>query len=304
LLLVALGLRMMPRRNGMALAALGAFIACAGMALSGHVAALVPAWPAQAALMLHTVTAAFWLGSLWPLWLAMRDAPASQALIHLRRFSMIAVPAVAVLVFAGTGVALTRIAEVEALMATGYGRILAFKLGFVVLMIAVALRNRRLTRHRATDRRTAAELARNVRIEIGCAGAVLLLTAVLGHTAPGTGAPADGHHDHAPAGATLVIESQDLILQIALEPGRVGANRIAATLTDAAGRLVVPRELTIALSLPAGRIEPLIRTPTAVQGIFVVETVELPLAGLWHVRVDALVSDFEKITFAADLDIL
>jgi len=31
--------------------------------------------------------------------------------------------------------------------------------------------------------------------------------------------------------------------------------------------------------------------------------VPLPLAGLWHIRIDALVTDFEKVTLEGDFDV-
>jgi copper transport protein len=301
LLLAVAGLHLAHRRAGAVLAVCGALAACAGMALSGHVAARVPSWPAQAALMLHAVTAAFWLGSLWPLWRAVRDAPASTALAYLRRFSAMAVPAVILLVLAGAGVALTRIADAGALVATDYGRVLLFKLAFVVLMAALALRNRRLTNHGA-EMRGATELARNIRLEIGAAGAVLLLTAVLGHTAPDSGRRSEDH-DHTPAGGTIMVENRGIALHVAIAPAHVGVNRIVARLADSSGRAVVPREVTIELSLPAGQIEKLSRAMKVEQAVFVLDAVDFPLAGLWHLRVDALINDFEKISFVAELEL-
>ena len=302
LLLTVVGLRLAHRRAGAVVVVLGALVACAGVALSGHVAAVVPAWPAQAALMLHAATAAFWLGSLWPLWRAMRDAPAGAALAHLRRFSAIAVPAVGLLLLAGVGVTLTRIDDASALVATNYGRILLVKVAFVALMVALALRNRNVTKHRAADTRVATELTRNIRLELGCAGAVLLLTAVLGHTAPDSGRVRE-QHDHATAGETIVVENGGITLHLAVAPARVGVNRIVATLVDSSGRAVAPRAVTIELSLPAERIEPLVRAPRAEQGAFILDAVDLPLAGRWHVRVDVLISDFDKIGFAAEFDL-
>jgi copper transport protein len=66
---------------------------------------------------------------------------------------------------------------------------------------------------------------------------------------------------------------------------------------------VVPREVTIELSLPAGQIEKLSRAMKVEQAVFVLDAVDFPLAGLWHLRVDALINDFEKISFVAELEL-
>jgi copper transport protein len=293
---VVIGLRLMPRRVGAALAVGGALVACAGVALSGHVVASDAGWPAQAALMVHAVTAAFWLGSLWPLWVVMCDATAGEALLRLRRFSAIAVPAVGLLVLAGIGVVLSRIADVDALLSTGYGRMLLLKLVFVAAMIALALRNRRLTKRLAAmDKRSATALTGSIRLEIGCAGAVLLLTAMLGHTAPSAAqAPRE-------VASVAVAEAPGVRLRIALEPGRIGVNRLIADLTGPAGETIAAREVTVALSLPEQAIEPLERTARAEQGRFIADDIHMPLSGRWHVRVDALVGDFDKLSFFAEI---
>ena len=303
LLIAVQGLARSRTHWGRALAAIGALVACAGVPLSGHVAALEPAWPAQATLFLHAAGAAFWIGALPLLALTLRQAVAAEAYRLLRRFSAFAVPIVALLVLAGVGVALTRLRSFDLLLTEDYGRILLAKVALVVLMLVLAVANRRLTRALpAANGRTAARLKRNVTLEIVCAGAVLALTAWLGHTRP----PAEMAHVHAaPAGrAVLAVESDGASALVEVSPARRGTNRLVGQLIQPDGRPLIARELTVEFSLPSAGIEPLTARVTPDQrGGFRIEAVALPAPGRWEMRIDALVSDFEKRVFSLQLEI-
>ena len=64
------------------------------------------------------------------------------------------------------------------------------------------------------------------------------------------------------------------------------------------------KEATLTLSLPERGIEPLEREATrGPDGSWHVRGVPLPLAGRWHMRIDALVTDFEKVTLEGDFDV-
>jgi copper transport protein len=64
------------------------------------------------------------------------------------------------------------------------------------------------------------------------------------------------------------------------------------------------KEATLTLSIPARGIEeierPGVRGP---DGFWRVDNVPLAVPGRWHMRIDALVSDFEKITLEDDFDV-
>ena len=288
---------------GRAGAGAGALVACAGLPLSGHVAALAPALPAQIALFLHTAGAAFWIGTLPLLALTVRQGPPAEAHRLLRRFSALAIGIVAVLILAGIGVALTRIHNVEALTESEYGRILLAKAALVALMLALAVANRRLTRALpSANGAVAARLKRNIGLEIAIAAAVLAVTAWLGHTRP----PDEMAHAHGvAAGRTfMTVESDGASLLVEIAPGRPGPNRLTGYLTGADGRPIAPRELSVELSLPEAGIEPLAaRARLDGDGKFIVDAIALPLGGRWRMRVDALIGDFEKRVFTLQLAI-
>lgn len=279
----------------------GALIACAGLPFSGHVAALSPALPGQLALFVHAAGAAFWIGSLPLLALALWQAPPPEALRLLKGFSAFAIGIVALLVFAGTGVALTRVRDIDALTES-YGRILLFKIGLVALMLALAITNRRLTRAGRAAAATT-RLRRNIVLEIVLAAGVLVLTAWLGHTRP----PEEGRaHVHGPAAgrAFVSVEGDGAVLLIEARPGRRGQNRLTGYMTDASGQPIAARQLAVELALPSAGIEPLTADARLEKdGKFVVEAITLPLAGRWSLRVDALIGDFEKRVFTLPLEI-
>ncbi len=64
------------------------------------------------------------------------------------------------------------------------------------------------------------------------------------------------------------------------------------------------KEATLTLSLPERGIEPMERdAELGPDGYWHVRNVELPFAGRWHLRIDALVTDFEKITLEDELEV-
>jgi copper transport protein len=291
---------------GRIVAALAGLVAALSLALTGHSAAA--GWPAQTALALHAVTVAYWLGALWPLHVIVRTRSAGEAAILVRRFSAVAVPAVALLVVAGIGTALTRIDDPAALLGSDYGRILLLKLAFVALLLAIAITNRRrLMPALAVSPKAPMALARNIRFELAIAGTILLTTAVLAHTPPPHEPAEHSHHEHVHAavpGYTIATVSRGRTLFLEMTPARVGGNALTIWLSDADGQPLAPIEVTVALSLPAAGIEPLARVPERTgQGHYVLARLDLPTAGRWSVRVDALISDFEKAIFTTQVPI-
>ena len=58
------------------------------------------------------------------------------------------------------------------------------------------------------------------------------------------------------------------------------------------------------LSLPERGIEPFERAAAlGADGYWHVRDVPIPHAGRWHLRIDALITDFEKITLEDDFDV-
>ena len=87
-----------------------------------------------------------------------------------------------------------------------------------------------------------------------------------------------------------------------LTPGRPGANRLKAWVTDTSGAPIAAEEATVAVALPEAGIEPnRFRATTPRPGAFVAEGLAIPRAGRWRLRLDLLVDDFTKLTFEGEI---
>jgi copper transport protein len=63
-----------------------------------------------------------------------------------------------------------------------------------------------------------------------------------------------------------------------------------------------PKEVALVLSNPAAGIEPIRRAAALHDGVWQAD-VALPVPGRWQIRVDLLVSDFEKIALDDTVEI-
>jgi copper transport protein len=294
------------------IAVVGAIGAVESLALTGHSAAT--SWPVQVALMIHVTAAAYWLGSLWPLRLVLRRASAAEAERIVRRFSAIAVPAVAALAAAAFIVAASRIEDIEIALRTSYGQLLMAKILLVLALLALAAFNRqRLTPSLAREpERARLRLRQTIAVETGLVAAVLAVTAIVAHTPPPM---AELHARHAERRSAVAIraperdelvvvanEERGYVAKIVLSPARAGPNGVAVELWGPDGRQPVPLEVAMEVSLPDAKVEPLVRVLNADgHKRYVAEGFALPLAGRWSVRLDVLVTDFDKAVFGTEL---
>jgi len=100
------------------------------------------------------------------------------------------------------------------------------------------------------------------------------------------------------------IHSDKAMFQVLVSPGRVGSDDFVLQLMHGDGTLLKAKEATLTLSLPERGIAEIERQGTlGPDGFWHVERVPMSVAGRWHMRVDALVTDFEKITLEDDLDV-
>jgi copper transport protein len=192
------------RRRRMALAA----VALSGAAAivihvdEGHAAA--GGWPAAVSVTAqttHFIAAGVWVGGLAALLAGLAGTPPAARLAAVRRFSSVALAALAALVVTGALRAIDELSSVNDLASTGYGRAVLAKIVLVGLIVAAAARNRRRNVERvATD---TAPLRRTSRLELGLATVALATAALLGtlsppvasssNTPPGLSASGSGH---------------------------------------------------------------------------------------------------------------
>jgi copper transport protein len=297
-----------------ALGAGGVALAAGCLALSGHAAAGGTAM--QALLAAHALAGCFWLGALPPLLglLARGDGSATAA---LRRFSVLALPAVALLLLAGVVQGARHLPDPGALVASRYGLLLLAKtLLFALLLALAALNRRRLVPALAAGRAEAVPpLRRSIRGEVALGAAVLGVTAVLAMTNPHLPAGAAHHHDHAhadhahPDAQGLVVHAghQDLALTLAIDPARPGTNRLVLQLARANGGALAALEVSIELAHEAAGVAAvrrrLLPAGPGFPGRYEYQGPELAVPGRWTARLHVLVGDFDLLVVPLAFDI-
>jgi copper transport protein len=267
------------------------------LAASGHAASAPPQALTRPVVFLHGVGVAFWLGAFAPL-LAILWRPQSKPLPVLRRFSGVAVPVVGVLALSGLTLAIIQLESFGALIETRYGIILSIKLALVAALLALAALNRvRLTPALARDTAAAKPLSRSILLEGVLAVGILSVVAGWRFTPPPRSLIPD-------APLAIHIHSDKAMFQVLVSPGRVGSDDFVLQLMNGDGTLLKAKEATLTLNMPERGIEEIERAGTlGPDGFWHVKNVPLAVPGRWHVRIDALVTDFEKITLEDDLDV-
>lgn len=274
---------------GLALILLGA-----ALAASGHASAAPPAWLARPAVWLHVVAVTLWTGAFLPLAHALRE-PTGAGL--LRRFSRAIPPVLVALIGSGGVLVFLQLDTPSSLWTTDYGRVLSMKLVGVSLLLALGAYNRyRLT---AVVLRGAHAQRRAMRrlIHVECLVAILILSVVaLWRFTPPPRALSSVSVPAAPA-ASVHIHTDIAMADVALTPGPGGG---PATLTLYLSRpdlmpLAVQEVDVVFFSDNAG-LEPIVFPATAApDGTWRVDALALPQHQRWRVRIDALISDFERI---------
>jgi copper transport protein len=293
------------------LAWLGAAIALGGFGLSGHVVTSGPRWLTIPTLIAHTSAAAFWAGSLLPLWQVIRSNERVAPAV-VERFSRLAVVAVGVLLVAGTIIAVLQVRSPGALLTTGYGLALTVKLALVAGLIALAAWNKlRLTpalgRRKASARRA---MQKTIVTEMACVFAILVATGVVGTRAPPRVlAEGAAHAAHAggsvETGLALTIIQEKRSADIVLASAWSGVNRARIALRDADGTPVEAHEVMLIASNPGAGVEPIERiAERAEDGTWRVDDLLLAPPGRWTLRLDVLINDFEKAILETRTDLL
>lgn len=156
-----------------------AVLALLSLAVYGHAATAGGQEAAMA--LVHESAAAWWLGSLWLLRHACTHLEPDKVAELLGRFSTQAIYLIGGLALAGGVLLLSLVDLAQKPWLSAYGGIFAVKLGFFVVVLALASYNRlRLTPYvLAGDRTAIASLRRMLEIELVIIGAVLATTAIL-----------------------------------------------------------------------------------------------------------------------------
>ncbi len=159
--------------------------------------------------MLHLLAAGAWVGALPALVrLLGSSSRLDDATQAVRRFSTLGLAAVGVLVLSGAINAWFLVGDVDALIATTYGRLLLVKVAVFAEMVALAAMNRMFLTPRlaAQNGEALRMLRRNAMAETAMGIAVVVIVGVLGITMPGAhhpqASPFDQLHRDRPPGPT------------------------------------------------------------------------------------------------------
>ena len=290
-------------KPGIRIALMSTSLAMAGVGLSlaasGHAATAAPQWLTRPSLFLHGVAVAYWVGALAPL-AAMahrRDAELSRMLL---KFSAVAMPLVGLLVLSGLALSIVQLGSVRALIETSYGIILSIKLVLVILLLALAALNRFVaTPAVVADHRNARLLSVSVLTECVLVLGILAVVAGWRFTPPPRASVTPVFKPLA-----VHIHTDAAMFQVLVSPGKVGANDFVLQLMTGDAALLPAKEATLILSLPDRGIEPMERRATlGPDGNWHVRGVALPQPGRWRMQIEALVTDFQKITLQDDLQV-
>jgi putative copper export protein len=159
----------------------GVILASTSFAWIGHTHAAAETSLPIAALAIHLLCVAFWVGALVPLlWMA-RGSDALRMAAAASRFSAGASFVVGLLVVAGSYLLWSLLERVTDSWTTAYGRDAMVKLGMVVCLLSLAALNRwRLTpRLRANQANALRVLRWSIRVEIVIAVCIFMATAVM-----------------------------------------------------------------------------------------------------------------------------
>jgi copper transport protein len=140
--------------------------------------------------------------------------------------------------------------------------------------------------------------------EIAIASIILAITAVLTLTPPPRIAGPRQTAVSPVHGMAASEPPSDLMAMIDIAPGRPGPNRIAVMLhRPSAATPPVPKEVWLELSEAATGIGPIRRRLLPRAGGFIYDGTELAIPGRWTVRIEALLTDYDQVIFATEVDI-
>jgi copper transport protein len=276
------------------LALLGAGLA---LSLSGHAAVAEPEAITRSAVFVHTVAVAFWIGAFLPLLAALGDGDRGREV--LARFTRLIPSGIAVLLLAGVLLAFVQLDRLDALWTTSYGVVLSVKLAAVVVLLGLGAANRFVLVPRFEKRGAAASwpLATSIRFEVALAVVVLGLVAGWRFTPPPR-ALVSGEH------VFIHFHGDHAMTQIEMEPVRARGVDVDVEVLDLESNPLAIKELSLVLSQPKAGIGPLRRTATSEGGaMWRVADLRIPVAGLWRLRVELLINDFEKETIEDQVEL-
>ena len=269
-------------------------VAATGLAFaaSGHASTSPPRLLSAPAVFIHAVCITFWVGSLLPLMLTVRAGDR----VALERFSrLIPVP---LLLLIATGIVLAAVAldRLDALWTTNYGLVLSAKLAVVLVLLALAAFNRYALVPRLAVNETR-RLVAVIATEFALAVAILGIVGLWRFTPPPRAlAAAETTYIH--------FHGEPVMAQIDLTPERDRGAAVSIAISDDDFNPIAAKEVTLVIWNPSAGIEPIRRDATSEGGArWHIGGLHIPVAGVWRMRVEILISDFDKVMIEDNVEL-
>jgi copper transport protein len=264
--------------------------------LSGH-ASTAPEAFAKPAVFLHVAAMSLWIGALAPLTVLMHLPEAGKG---LARFSRVIPLPVALLLGSGIALAVIQVGTPDALLGTPYGRILLAKLVLVAALLALALVNRlRLTKPALTGAPDARHRLRRVILAETFLAVLVLGTVSLWRFTPpprvlAAAAAAEPFYAHVHIGSAMA--------DFVVDPARPGPISVTIMLRKPDMTPLAAKSMTVSFAAPDKGIEAFEReAKPGPDGAWTLDGVVIPAAGVWTVTAYVAVTDFDELTFPAEI---
>lgn len=271
------------------------------LAASGHASSALPRWLARPAVWWHVVAATLWIGALLPLDRALGTTP---NLAVLRRFSRWVPGILVALVASGAVLIYLQFDALPSLWRTGYGQVLMAKLALLMILLALGAYNRygltdAVLRADTNARRS---MRRVIRVECALAFALFAVVALWRFTPPPR--TLDMRPPAAAEAVAAHIHGEQAMVDLILVPD---TDRHTAQLTLYLSKPdlspIEAQEVDVAFSNASIGIEPIaFAAMQSEDGAWRVDQVNLPVQPRWDVRIDILISDFERIRLNTTLE--
>lgn len=254
----------------------------ATFAATGHPSASSPAAVASAIDGVHLASVFIWIGGLLAVVFGERSKETVQA------FSRVATVALPVAIVTGVWQAWHLVDDPANISATLWGRTLVVKTVLVVAVASMGMIARLVVR---SDRN--APVGRLIVAEVLCAVAVIAATSTMVASSPRVSA--------APAVMTATLAQDDIIANVTVTPGMVGANEIHVTVVTPGGALEPVAGLEIRMTQANSEIPPIEVAVDALGPNHYLGSVAIARSGTWGVELIVQVSASRIVRFSTDV---
>ncbi len=233
---------------------------------------------------LHLMAMSAWIGGLLPLLLVLRQRQGIPLRVLVPRFSMVALPSVAIIFLTGATHALFRLVVPVAILTTSWGWLLIMKVALFGLLFTAGAVNLLVLSPRLQASKAAGWLRRTVRTEI-TAGLVV----VLGAGAMTDISPAfEAWQVQQNLGIRQTAQADRVSMVLWVAPGQAGDNELAVDITDRRGGVDGSKDtVLLRLQMMASGAMGVTQVETATQDHirYSVRGSYFSMAGPWRVEV-------------------